>query len=178
VMVGSYCRDRGLPAVVGRLFNTIGPRQRSSYGMVVPTFVRQALAGEPLTVHGDGTQRRCFTYVGDAVRAMAALMDTPDAVGRVVNIGGTQETTVAELAGLVIELTGSRSEVSFVPYESVHGPGTSDVGRRVPDTTRLHALTGLRCATPVKDSVCQVIEYMKAASISARDTRTGVETHL
>jgi UDP-glucose 4-epimerase len=171
VMVGSYCRDNRVPAVVGRLFNTIGPRQRSSYGMVVPSFAGRALAGQPLVIHGDGTQRRCFTYVGDAVRAVTALMDTPDTVGRIVNIGSTHETTVAELADLVLELTGSRSEVSFVPYESVHGPGTRDVGRRVPDTTRLHALTGLRCSTPLRDSVCRVIESLRAEPAPVLDTR-------
>jgi len=169
VMAVSCCRDQGLPVVVGRLFNTIGPRQRSSYGMVVPTFVGSAFANEPLTVHGDGTQSRCFTYVGDAVRAIAALMETPEATGRVVNIGSSHESSVVDLARLIIELTGSRSEVSFVPYESVHGPGTSDVGRRVPDTTRLHALTGLRCATQLRESVAHVIEFMRASSMQVLD---------
>jgi UDP-glucose 4-epimerase len=134
----------GLPVVIGRLFNTAGPRQSGRHGMVLPTFVRQALRGEPITVHGDGTQRRCFAHVADVVRAIVSLVETPAAHGQIVNIGSDEEITILELAERVRAHAGSRSAIVRVPYAAAHARGFEDVGRRVPDTTRLRALTGWR----------------------------------
>ena len=133
----AYFRERGLPTVVGRLFNTVGPRQTGQYGMVVPTFVKQALAGQPLTVYGDGLQSRCFTHVSDVVRALIALMDTPTTYGQVFNIGNVEEISILKLAQLVIERTGSRSSIVFVPYAEAYEPGFEDMPRRVPDIQKI-----------------------------------------
>ena len=123
----AYWREKLLPVTVVRLFNTVGPRQTGRYGMVLPTFVRQALRGDPLTVHGDGEQRRCFSYVGDVVEALVRLAQTPEAVGQVVNIGNDQEVTINELAALVKDITGSPSRVDFIPYDQAYGPGFEDM---------------------------------------------------
>ena len=133
----AYFRERGLPTVVGRLFNTVGPRQTGQYGMVVPTFVKQALAGQPLTVYGDGLQSRCFTHVSDVVRALIALMDTPTTYGQVFNIGNVEEISILKLAQMVIERTGSRSSIVFVPYAEAYEPGFEDMPRRVPDIQKI-----------------------------------------
>jgi UDP-glucose 4-epimerase len=125
-----------------RFFNTVGPRQTSRYGMVLPTFVRQALAGEPITVFGDGKQSRSFTYVGDVVGALLKLMLEPRAIGQVFNIGNPQEVTIGDLAQRVKQMTGSASAIEFVPYDKAYDPGFEDMPRRVPDLTRIHALIG------------------------------------
>jgi UDP-glucose 4-epimerase len=138
----AYYRERGLPTVVGRLFNTVGPRQTGQYGMVVPTFVKQALSGQPLTVYGDGTQSRCFTHVRDVVAALIDLMQRPEAYGQVFNIGGTQEVTIQKLAEQVKERTGSKSPIVLIPYEKAYEPGFEDMPRRVPDIRKLHRLIG------------------------------------
>src|SRR5262249_5003711 len=138
----AYFKEKGLPVVVVRLFNTIGPRQTGRYGMVVPRFVRQALLGEPLTVYGDGTQRRSFTWVGDAVGAMIALAEHPQAYGDVFNIGHTKEITIYDLALLVKALTGSASEIMLVPYSEAYAEGFEDMPRRLPDITKLQHLIG------------------------------------
>jgi UDP-glucose 4-epimerase len=138
----AYYRERKLPTVVARLFNTVGPRQTGQYGMVVPTFVRQALAGEPLTVYGDGQQSRCFTHVSDVVRALVGLMEAPAAYGEVFNIGNTGETSILDLAREVLRLTGSKSEIVFVPYEEAYEPGFEDMPRRVPDLAKIKGLIG------------------------------------
>jgi UDP-glucose 4-epimerase len=140
----AYFREKGFPAVIVRLFNTIGPRQTGQYGMVVPRFVCQALLGEPITVYGDGTQRRSFTWVGDVVNAMMALIEHPGAYGEVFNIGHTKEVTIYELAALVKEMTGSRSEVRFVPYEKAYEAGFEDMPRRLPDISKIQRLIGYR----------------------------------
>jgi UDP-glucose 4-epimerase len=140
----AYFKERGLPAVIVRLFNTIGPRQIGQYGMVVPRFVRQALLGEPITVFGDGTQKRAFTWVGDVVDAMTALIQHPRAYGEVFNVGGTKEIPIYELAALVKEMTGSHSEVKFVPYAQAYEAGFEDMARRLPDIAKLQRLLGFQ----------------------------------
>src|SRR5262249_30433990 len=140
----AYWRERKLPTVIARLFNTVGPRQTGQYGMVIPTFVRQALTGRPITVYGDGTQSRCFTFVGDVVSALVKLMAHPDAVGEVFNIGSAEEVSIAELAEVVKAMTGSRSEIVLVPYDEAYEAGFEDMPRRVPDTTKINKLIGFR----------------------------------
>jgi UDP-glucose 4-epimerase len=144
----AYHRERGLPVIVVRLFNTVGPRQTGRYGMVIPTFVRQALAGEPITVYGDGTQTRAFTYVGDVVNAVAALVRTTAAVGEVFNLGSTEEVSMLNLARTVRDLTGSQSEIVLIPYDEAYETGFEDMPRRVPDLAKASALIGYR---PTKD---------------------------
>ncbi len=133
----AYWKERRLPVVIGRLFNTVGPRQTGRYGMVVPTFVRQALAGEPITVHGDGEQRRCFCHVDDVVRALADLMETGDAVGEVFNVGSSEEVTILELAERTRAAAESAVGYPPVPYEEAYAPGFEDMRRRIPDTTKI-----------------------------------------
>jgi len=133
----AYHKEQGLPVVIGRLFNTVGPRQVGQYGMVIPRFIERALRGEPLAVHGDGSQSRTFCYVGDTVRAISDLMDRPEAAGEVFNIGSDEEITIAALARAVIEATESRSEIQYVPYEAVYGPQFEDLRRRVPSVEKL-----------------------------------------
>jgi UDP-glucose 4-epimerase len=157
----AYWREQRLPAVVVRLFNTVGPRQTGRYGMVVPTFVKQALAGRPLTVHGDGRQARCFTHVGDVVRTLVQLADHPDAVGQVFNVGSDTEVTIVELARQVRQETGSRSEIRFVPYRQAYGQDFEDVARRVPDTTKVRTLLGFRPTHTLRDILRAVIAYQR-----------------
>lgn len=143
VLAFAYHRERALPAVIVRLFNTVGPRQSAAYGMVIPRFVRQALRGEPLTVHGDGQQTRCFGHVSDVVDALTRLLDDERAVGDVFNVGnGREEISILELARRVVERTKSDSEIQMVPYEVAYESGFEDMRRRVPDTTKLERLTG------------------------------------
>jgi UDP-glucose 4-epimerase len=138
----AYWQEFGLDVVPFRLFNTIGPRQTGKYGMVVPRFIRQALAGEPVTVYGDGKQRRCFCDVRDVVTAILGLADHLDAPGRVYNIGGTEEVSIQELAEHVVKMTGSDSPITKVPYSEAYAPGFEDMERRVPDIARIHELLG------------------------------------
>jgi nucleoside-diphosphate-sugar epimerase len=138
----AYQQTRGLPVVIGRIFNTVGPRQTGAYGMVIPRFVDWALAGAPIEVHGDGRQIRAFAHVRDTVRALWALMNEPRAVGQTVNIGGTEPITMLDLAQRIRTLTGSASEIVLVPYERAYGAGFEDIRLRVPDLTRLRELIG------------------------------------
>jgi UDP-glucose 4-epimerase len=138
----AYYKERKLPVVVFRLFNTVGPRQTGQYGMVLPNFVRQALTGEPITVFGDGTQSRAFTYVGDVVRALLTLMDEPAAIGQVLNIGNVEEVTIRGLAERVKAAAGSSSEIVTIPYDQAYESGFEDMPRRVPDLTKIRALIG------------------------------------
>ncbi len=140
----AYWREKKLPTIVVRLFNTVGPRQTGQYGMVIPTFVKQALANRPITIYGTGEQTRCFGYVGDVVGALVDLMDHPAAVGQVFNIGSNEEVTILELAQRIKELTGSQSEIVFVPYDEAYEEGFEDMPRRVPDITKINSLTGFR----------------------------------
>jgi UDP-glucose 4-epimerase len=138
----AYWREKKLPTTVVRLFNTVGPRQTGRYGMVIPTFVKQALAGRPLTVYGNGKQTRCFGYVGDVIGALIKLMDTTDSVGQVFNIGSSEEISIHDLAKRVKELTNSNSEIIFVPYDEAYEEGFEDMPRRVPDTSKINKLVG------------------------------------
>lgn len=157
-----YAREHGAETVVVRLFNTVGPRQTGAYGMVVPTLVRQALAGEELTVYGDGTQTRCFTHVRDVVDALLLLTDNDEAIGRVFNIGSSTEVSILELAREIIERTGSQSEISLVPYEDAYGEGFEELGKRKPDTTALEMLTGWSRRLTVEDAIEDAIEFERA----------------
>ena len=155
----AYCREFGLDVVPFRLFNTIGPRQTGQYGMVVPRFIRQALGGEPITVYGDGSQRRCFCDVRDVVPAILGLAGHSDAPGRVYNIGGTEEVSIQELAERVVEMTGSDSQITKVPYSEAYAPGFEDMERRVPDTERIHELLGWKSKRGLREILSDVISY-------------------
>jgi UDP-glucose 4-epimerase len=155
----AYWREKKLPTVVVRLFNTVGPRQTGQYGMVIPTFVKQALSGRPLTVYGDGSQTRCFGYVKDVVGALVALMDAEESVGEVFNIGSSEEVSIMQLAGRVKELTGSKSEIVTVPYDEAYEEGFEDMPRRVPDTSKVAALTGFKPTVTLDEILQSVIEY-------------------
>jgi UDP-glucose 4-epimerase len=157
----AYWKEKKLPTVVGRLFNTVGPRQTGQYGMVIPNFVRQALAGAPITVYGDGKQSRCFTHVSDVVRALIGLMDQPEAYGQVYNIGNNQEITIVDLAKQVREAAQSKSEIVFVPYEKAYEQGFEDMVRRVPDTTKIKGLIGWQPSIPLPQILSDVVEYFR-----------------
>jgi UDP-glucose 4-epimerase len=157
----AYHKQRGLPVVICRFFNTIGPRQTGRYGMVVPRFVRQALRGEPLTVYGDGQQSRCFADVSDVVQAVLKLAAHPDAVGQVFNLGNTAEITILDLARRVIQLTGSSSPIMMVPYDQAYEPGFEDMRRRVPDIRRAAALIGFKPARTLDETLGRIIAYYR-----------------
>ena len=154
----AYWKERKLPVIIVRLFNTVGPRQTGQYGMVIPTFVRQALAGQPITVFGDGTQSRSFTYVGDVVRAMIALVNEPAAVGHVFNIGHGAEIAINQLAEKVKALASSRSEIVHIPYDRAYESGFEDMPRRAPDITKLQSLIGFRPTVELDEILTRVIE--------------------
>ncbi len=157
----AYHKEQGLPAVVVRLFNTVGPRQTGQYGMVVPSFVRQALAGDPVTVYGDGGQSRCFCHVADVTAALEALIASQAAYGRVFNVGSVEEVSILDLARRVIAMTGSASQVRFVPYEEAYESGFEDMRRRVPDTSRIRDLVGWQPTKSLDDILADVIGFEK-----------------
>ena len=157
----AYFKEKQVPVVIGRLFNTVGPRQTGRYGMVLPTFVRQALEGAPMTVFGSGEQSRCFGYVDDVVEAIVRLMACDRAIGEVVNIGNTEEITMGQSAQLVKDLARSNSAIRFIPYDEAYGPGFEDMMRRVPSADKLHSLTGFRLTTTLTVIIDRVIEYMR-----------------
>jgi len=146
----AYAKERGLPIVVARLFNTVGPRQTGRYGMVLPRFIAAAKAGKPLQVYGDGQQSRCFCYVKDTVEALFRLQTRPAARGQIFNVGGTDEISVQALAQLVIEILGSKSSLEFIPYEKAYAPGFEDMRRRKPVVDKIAAATGFRPTTPLR----------------------------
>jgi UDP-glucose 4-epimerase len=153
----AHYQETRLPVVLVRLFNTVGPRQTGRYGMVIPNFVSQALGGEPLTVFGDGTQRRCFAHVGDVVPALAQLMSSPTAFGRVFNIGSNEEVSIGALANRVLQMTGSKSPVSLVAYGQAYPPGFEDMERRVPDLRRIGEAIGYQTRKKLDDILRDVI---------------------
>ena len=157
----AYWKERKLPVIIVRLFNTVGPRQTGQYGMVIPNFVRQALAGQPITVFGDGTQTRSFTYVGDVVRAMVALIDEPRAIGQVFNIGNGKEITIRDLAALIKEMTGSTSPIVTIPYDQAYEAGFEDMPRRVPDISRIRALVGYEPTVELDEILTRVIASLQ-----------------
>jgi UDP-glucose 4-epimerase len=155
----AYWREKKLPTTVVRLFNTVGPRQTGQYGMVIPTFVKQALAGRPITVYGSGEQTRCFAYVGDVVKALVAVMDKDEAVGEVYNIGSSEEVSINTLAERIRTLTSSGSEIVRVPYSEAYEEGFEDMPRRVPDTSKVRALVGFAPETSLDFILRDVIAY-------------------
>jgi UDP-glucose 4-epimerase len=156
----AYWREKGLPVVIVRLFNTVGPKQTGQYGMVVPTLVKQALQGQPITVYGDGTQSRCFTYVEDVVRAIISLANHPAAVGQIYNIGSDKEITINDLSILVQKMTASRSEIVHIPYDQAYEEGFDDMARRVPSITKIRNLIGFEPTLDIKGILELVIEYL------------------
>jgi UDP-glucose 4-epimerase len=157
----AYWKERKLPIIIVRFFNTVGPRQTGRYGMVIPNFVRQALAGEPITVFGDGKQSRAFTHVTDVVGALIRLVSEPKAIGQVINIGTTEEITIRDLAERVRALSGSHSPIKLVPYDEAYESGFEDMPRRLPDLTKIHGLIGYAPAHTLDDILAQVIEYFR-----------------
>jgi UDP-glucose 4-epimerase len=157
----AYWKEKKLPVIVIRLFNTVGPRQTGQYGMVIPTFVRQALAGQPITVFGDGTQRRSFTYVGDVVAGLIGLMNEPKAVGQVFNIGNGEEISMRALADKIKAMTGSTSEIITIPYDQAYEAGFEDMPRRVPDITKIRRLVGYEPKVQLDETLTRVIDYIR-----------------
>ena len=157
----AYWKERKLPVIIVRFFNTVGPRQTGQYGMVIPNFVRQALAGEPITVFGDGTQRRAFTHVYDVVGALLKLVAEPSAIGQVINIGNTEEITISALAVRVRDLSGSTSAIKLVPYDEAYESGFEDMPRRVPDLTKISKMIGYKTQHTLDDILTQVIDYFR-----------------
>ena len=155
----AYFREKKLPVIVVRLFNTVGPRQTGRYGMVIPSFVRQALNGEPITVYGNGKQSRSFTFVGDVVDGVIKLVHEPRAIGQVFNIGNTEEITILELAERIRTLTNSRSEIVFVPYDEAYAAGFEDMPRRVPDLTKIREAVGYRPTMGLDEILRAVIAF-------------------
>lgn len=157
----SYWKEKKLPVIVVRLFNTVGPRQTGRYGMVLPNFVKQALDNEPISVYGNGQQSRCFCDVRDTVEGLIRLLDTERSIGEVVNVGNTQEVTIENLAKLVKERTGSSSTIEFIPYDRAYEPGFEDMMRRVPSVDKLQALTGFRPQTSLNEIIDRVTTFFR-----------------
>jgi UDP-glucose 4-epimerase len=167
----AYWKEQRQPVIVMRFFNTVGPRQTGQYGMVVPTFVRQALQGEPITVFGDGTQQRSFTYVGDVVDALLKLMVTPGAIGQVYNVGNTEEVTIRGLAERIKAKTGSRSEIVLIPYDQAYEAGFEDMPRRVPDLAKIHQAIGYQPRVRLDEIIERVVEEKRAYAGTNRSIR-------
>jgi UDP-glucose 4-epimerase len=155
----AYWKEKKLPVIVVRLFNTVGPRQTAQYGMVLPTFVRQALAGKPITVYGDGKQTRSFTYVGDVVGALIRLADCDRAVGEVFNIGNSQEVAIESLGEKVKTAVNSESEIQHIPYDQAYGEGFEDMPRRVPDISKIRSYISWEPQVQLDEMIHRVIEY-------------------
>jgi UDP-glucose 4-epimerase len=167
----AYFKEKQLPVVVARLFNTVGPRQTGRYGMVVPSFARQALAGKPITVYGDGTQSRCFCHVKDVVRALCELISTEDVAGEVFNIGSTEEISILDLGHRVREAAGSDSEVSLVPYDDAYEPGFEDMPRRVPDLSKIERVLGWSPTRSLDQILDDVIESERQGGLEVAAAR-------
>jgi UDP-glucose 4-epimerase len=161
----AYWREKKLPVVIVRLFNTVGPRQTGRYGMVIPTFVKQALAGQPITIYGDGNQTRCFCYVGDVVQALVQVMAHPEAVGQVFNIGSNEEVSIGELAALVKAQAESHSPIVHVPYSQAYEAGFEDMPRRVPDIGKVNRLIGFRPTLHLKTILERVIAFYRNSEL-------------
>jgi UDP-glucose 4-epimerase len=157
----AYWKERKLPVIIVRFFNTVGPRQTGQYGMVIPNFVRQALAGEPITVFGDGTQSRSFTHVADVVGALLKLVVEPKAIGQVINLGNIEEVTIRKLAERVRQLSGSSSPIRLVPYDEAYESGFEDMPRRVPDLSKAEKMIGYTPRHTLDDILTQVIDYFR-----------------
>ena len=162
ILAYTYWREKGLETVIIRLFNTVGPRQTGSYGMVVPRFVGQALRNESVTIFGDGSQTRCFCHVSDVVSGLTALSEHSEAFGKVFNLGGVEEISIGDLAGRIIEMVGSDSEVTYVPYNAAYEEGFEDMVRRVPNCDRARQLVGFEPSVGLDDMIRSVIEDQQA----------------
>ncbi len=162
----AYWKERGLPTIVARLFNTVGPRQSGRYGMVVPRFVQQAIAGGPITVYGDGRQSRCFAHVSDVVEALARLIATPKAFGQVFNVGSNREITIRALAELVRRRVNPRAKIKRIPYEKAYEEGFEDMRRRVPDVSRVRKLIGWRAKRTIDEIIDSVAAYERTYASS------------
>ena len=160
----AYWKEKKLPTTIVRLFNTVGPRQTGQYGMVIPTFVKQALSGRPIVVYGNGEQTRCFGFVGDVVSALVKLIDEPKAVGQVFNIGSDQEIQIKALAERVRHLAGSSSEITFLPYDEAYEEGFEDMPRRVPDISKVRDLVGFAPTMHLDDILHSVIEFERSST--------------
>ena len=167
----AYWKEQRQPVIVMRFFNTVGPRQTGQYGMVVPTFVRQALQNEPITVFGDGTQQRSFTYVGDVVDALLKLMVSPKAIGQVYNVGNTEEVTIRALAERIKAKTGSRSEIVLIPYDQAYEAGFEDMPRRVPDLTKINQAIGYVPRVKLDEIIERVVEEKRTYAGTNRSMR-------
>lgn len=160
----AYHQTYGLPVVIARLFNTVGPRQTGRYGMVIPNFVRSALDGKPINVYGTGDQTRCFAHVSDVIQGLVGLMEHPEAVGDVFNVGNDEETSIAEVAKRVKKMTGSSSEIRYIPYEEAYGEGFEDMERRVPNLAKIKGLIGYEPQSKLDDILASVIKYFRENS--------------
>ena len=172
----SYWKEKKLPVIVVRFFNTVGPRQTGRYGMVLPNFVKSALDNSTISIYGDGKQSRCFCDVRDTVESLLRLIDTPKAIGEVVNIGNTEEISIEGLAQRVKERTNSTSPIEFVPYDKAYEPGFEDMMRRVPSVDKLQALTGFRPQTPLNEIIDRVATYFRTKSEAATQTRAAANS--
>lgn len=164
----AYWRERKVPVIVVRLFNTVGPRQTGRYGMVLPNFVKQALENAPITVYGSGAQSRCFCDVRDTVESLIRLMDTEKSIGEVVNIGNTEEISISDLAAAVKARTGATSAITYVPYDQAYEPGFEDMMRRVPSVDKLYGLTGFRPQTKLSEIIDRVSSYLREKQTAAK----------
>jgi len=164
-----YWKEKGVPTIIVRLFNTVGPRQSGAYGMVIPRFVSRALTGKPLLVHGDGKQSRCFLHVNDVVWALQKLMEHPGAVGEVFNVGSQEEVTIAELAARVLRITASHSLVEYIPYEEAYEEGFEDMPRRVPDISKIRALIGFQPTKDLDHIIQSVVEDIRGQRIESHE---------
>ena len=169
----SYWKEKKVPVIVVRLFNTVGPRQTGRYGMVLPNFVRQALDNAAISVYGDGKQSRCFCDVRDTVHALIKLMDSDRAVGEVINVGNTEEITIEDLARRVKQRTGSSSAVEYIPYDQAYEPGFEDMMRRVPSVEKLQSITGFRPQTPLDEIIDRVASHMREKPVASSRVATG-----
>ena len=158
----AYYKEYNLPVIIARLFNTVGPRQVGRYGMVLPTFVKQALKNEPITIYGDGKQSRSFTYVGDCVNVLVGLMESDEALGKVFNIGNSKEISIEDLAVKVKELSGSKSELKYIPYEEAYESGFEDMRRRCPDNSKITKLLGYYSSVSLNELIKITIDYHRA----------------
>lgn len=171
----AYWKEKKVPTVIARLFNTVGPRQTGRYGMVIPNFVKQALRGDEITVYGDGSQSRCFTQVSDVVGALMKLIEHPQAVGDVYNIGSTHEVTILQLAERIKELTNSDSPITFLPYEKAYEEGFEDMLRRVPDIAKIHSLIGYQPTFTLDEVLMSVIDYERSKQVNRYGSSAPIE---
>jgi UDP-glucose 4-epimerase len=165
----AYHQERGLDVVIARLFNTVGPRQSGQYGMVIPRLVERAVTGEPLEIHGDGTQTRCFCHVADTVRALSALMESPTTSGEIYNVGSQQSISILDLARRVLEMTRSDSELKFVPYEEVYGLGIEDMYHRVPATEKIAEAVGWQATLDLDVVLADVIKHLRTTATAEEE---------